>query len=107
VRQGEPGHQFFIVTQGRVAVSIDGRHVRDEGPGEWFGEIALLRNVPRTATVEAAESTELVAIGRSTFLEAITGLPASVSVAERHVEEQLRSDGLLAASVEEPVDASA
>ena len=107
VQQGEPGHQFFIITEGRVAVSIDGRHVRDEGPGEWFGEIALLRNVPRTATVEAVESTELVSIGRSTFLEAVTGLPASSSVAEALVEGHLKAGAPPAARVEDPVDASA
>ena len=105
VRQGEPGHQFFIVTEGRVAISVDGRHVRDEGPGEAFGEIALLRNVPRTATVEAAASTELVALGRQVFLEAVTGVPASASVAEATVGRHLGEAPSVGA--DEAVDASA
>ena len=105
VRQGEPGHQFFIVTEGRVAISVDGRHVRDEGPGEAFGEIALLRNVPRTATVEAATSTELVALGRQVFLEAVTGVPASTSVAEMTVGRHLGEAPAVGA--DEAVDASA
>src|SRR6185503_5457682 len=49
VQQGDPGDHFYIVTSGRVAVSVDGRQVRDETVGESFGEIALLRSVPRTA----------------------------------------------------------
>jgi MFS family permease len=106
VRQGDAGHQFFIITAGRVAVSIDGRHVRDLGAGEAFGEIALLRNVPRTATVEAAASTELVALDRRTFLEAVTGVPASAIVAEATVEQHLGSLAL-EIGAEDPVDARA
>jgi cyclic nucleotide-binding protein/MFS transporter len=106
VQQGEEGHRFFIITEGRVAVSIDGRHVRDEGPGEAFGEIALIRNVPRTATVSATASTQLVALERRVFLETITGVPASTSAAEAMVQEHLAS-GNGASAAEESVDARA
>ncbi|HYN64533.1 MAG TPA: cyclic nucleotide-binding domain-containing protein, partial [Candidatus Limnocylindrales bacterium] len=106
VRQGEPGQHFYIITHGRVAISIDGRHIRDEGPGESFGEIALLRNVPRTASVEALVTTELVALERRVFLEAVTGLPASSSAAEGLVEQHLNPPAP-APRTEEPSDARA
>ncbi|HSM38709.1 MAG TPA: cyclic nucleotide-binding domain-containing protein [Candidatus Limnocylindrales bacterium] len=89
IRQGEQGDHFYIIVSGRVAVEVDGRLARTQGPGESFGEIALLRNVPRTATVQAVENTELLALGRSTFLEAVTGQPASHSIAEEVVRERL------------------
>jgi hypothetical protein len=101
VRQGEPGDHFYIITDGQVAISIDGRHVRDEGPGESFGEIALLRNVPRTASVEAVATTELVALERRVFLEAVTGQPLSRSAADGVIEERLT------ASSEDAADARA
>ena len=63
-------------------IEVDGHHVREQGAGESFGEIALLRNVPRTATVRALESSELLALERGAFLEAVTGQPASRSAAE-------------------------
>jgi len=89
VQQGDPGDHFYIVTSGRVVVSIDGRQVREEQAGESFGEIALLRSVPRTATVEAMEPTEMVLLERGPFLEAITGLPASEAVARAVADARL------------------
>jgi CRP-like cAMP-binding protein len=72
-----------------VAVEVDGRRVREEGPGESFGEIALLRKVPRTATVEALESSQLLTLERRIFLEAVTGQPASADAADRLVSDRL------------------
>ncbi|MEP6468336.1 MAG: MFS transporter [Chloroflexota bacterium] len=107
VRQGDPGDHFYIITHGRVGISIDGRHIRQEGPGESFGEIALLRNVPRTASVEAVVSTELVALQRRVFLEAVTGQPASSSAAESLIEQRLHQPPASAPSTEDAVDARA
>ncbi|HEX6128881.1 MAG TPA: cyclic nucleotide-binding domain-containing protein [Candidatus Limnocylindria bacterium] len=89
IRQGEPGEHFYLVVSGRLAVDIDERRVRELAGGSSFGEIALLRNVPRTATVRALESSELMALQRRVFLEAITGQPASASAADEVVRRHL------------------
>lgn len=107
VRQGDPGDHFYIITGGRVAISIDGRQVREEGPGESFGEIALLRNVPRTATVVALESTQLISLDRTTFLEAVTGLPASAAAAEATVAQHVGAAVPEPTPAEDAVDARA
>ena len=67
------GDRFYLIETGTVAVSRGGRQVREEGPGDFFGEIALLRDVPRTATVTAAEDCVLQVLGREDFLAALDG----------------------------------
>jgi Cyclic nucleotide-binding domain/Major Facilitator Superfamily len=82
ITQGEPGDRYYVVAEGRVRVLVDGRPVRELGSGEGFGEIALLRDVPRTASVEAVTEVELLALERAPFLEVVTGYPQSSAAAD-------------------------
>jgi MFS family permease len=89
VRQGEHGDRFYVVASGEVAVAIDGKPQGTLGPGEHFGEIALLRDVPRTATVTAQGEVELFALEREDFLAAVTGHSASAEAADAVVGARL------------------
>jgi MFS family permease len=82
VRQGDAGDDFFLISAGRVRVTVDGAPAGELGPGEGFGEIALLRDVSRTATVEALEQTTLYALDRAEFLGALSGHAESAAAAE-------------------------
>ncbi len=70
-REGEPGETFYIVTDGRLHVSKDGTAVRDLGPGDFLGEIALIDGGPRTATVTADGHVDALVIRRADFLEMV------------------------------------
>ncbi len=73
VRQGQDGDCFYIVRTGTADVLVDGFLVGSVTPGGYFGERALLRNVPRMATVRSREPMELLALGRADFVTALTG----------------------------------
>ncbi len=73
VTQGDVGHRFYLIEAGEVEVIKDDLFKCNQGDGECFGEIALLRNVPRTATVRAIRQTRLLALERDDFLETVTG----------------------------------
>ena len=91
-QEGDPADRFWIIERGHALVSIDGEHVRRLGPGDGFGEIALLRDVPRTATIDAADE-ELVLQGldRDDFIAAVTGHGEAHEVADATIDRWLTS----------------
>lgn len=72
VSQGEQGDRFYIVVSGAAEILVDGFVVGTAGPGDSFGERALLRDVPRMASVVAREQMQLLAVNRQDFLTAVT-----------------------------------
>ncbi len=89
IRQGDAGDRVYVVESGTVEVTRDGRHIAELGPGEVFGEIALLRDVPRTATVTAITDVVLQSLERSEFLPAVTGHHDVQEVAEVAITKRL------------------
>lgn len=81
VKFGDEGHEFFLIAKGQVEVlSGEGKLLVKLGDGDHFGEIALLRSVPRTATVRTTTDTLMLVLGRDVFLQA---LHADLSLATR------------------------
>jgi MFS family permease len=81
-RRGDPGDRFYVIRAGKAAVRLDRRPPLTLGPGGYFGEVALLREVPRTATVTARTDVELYALERDDFIAAVTGHAPSAEAAE-------------------------
>lgn len=89
IREGEPGDRFYAIVDGEVRVTAGGREIARLGPGGYVGEIALLRDVPRQASVTAVTDTRLLALDREPFLEAVTGSTRAAAVAHGGIEQRL------------------
>ncbi|MGH3497316.1 MAG: MFS transporter [Nocardioidaceae bacterium] len=89
LREGDESDRFYVVESGLVQVTQGERVLREEGAGEFFGEIGLLRDVPRTATITAVSDTVLQALGRAEFLDAVTGQTEARSAADDIVTRRL------------------
>lgn len=87
--QGDPGERFYVIDAGGVAIEVDGAPAGELGPGEAFGEIALLRESPRTATVTAVTPLRAFTLEREEFLAAVTGHAGSTAAADDIVAARL------------------
>ena len=89
VREGDVGELFHLIVAGSAAVSVRGEPRPPLAPGDCFGEIALLRGIPRTATVVADQPLHTLALDREAFLVAITGNSLSSAAADTLVTQRL------------------
>ena len=92
--QGDAGDRFYAIESGEAAVEIDAEETTRLGAGDFFGEIALLRDVPRTATVRALSDLRLYAIERDDFIAAVTGHAPSLQAADSVVRARMPAGAL-------------
>lgn len=89
-QQGRTGHEFFVVLDGRLTVLDGNRAVAQMGPGDFFGEIALLDGRPRTATVRADGITQLLVVGHREFHALMDEFPSVRTAVLEAVAARLR-----------------
>jgi hypothetical protein len=87
IREGEHGDRFYAIADGTVEIHRDGHSLGTRGRGDGVGEIALLRDIPRTADVVARGPTRLFALDRTAFVVALTGHEPSRLEADRIIDE--------------------
>ena len=93
-KQGETGNEFVIVLDGEVDVLVDGKVVATRGSGDYFGEIALLSERPRTATVVAKTAVAIEVIGRREFRALVQDQPGIEDQLQAAMAERLDTDDL-------------
>jgi len=75
ISEGETGHEFFVILDGTARITRRGRKIATIGPGDAFGELALLEKAPRNSTIVADTDMELVVLGQREFAGLIDEVP--------------------------------
>jgi CRP/FNR family transcriptional regulator, cyclic AMP receptor protein len=94
VDQGRPGHEFFLILEGKASVRRNNRKVAELGPGQYFGELSLLDRGPRTATVVADEPMKVLVLGQREFLGVLDDVPGLAYKILRIMAARLRDADL-------------
>jgi CRP-like cAMP-binding protein len=92
IREGERGREFLVVESGTVTVERGARMVGELGPGDWVGEIALVADVPRTATVRTATPVRLLVLTDRTFAKLLRDVPSIAQKVMQSLGERLAAD---------------
>ena len=91
-KEGRPGREFFVLVDGTARVTQKGRKIADLGGGDWFGEIALLTDAPRTATVTATSPVDVLVITDRSFRRVVETMPSIALKVLASVGERLARD---------------
>ena len=91
-REGRPGREFFVLIDGTAEVTKKGKKIADLGPGDWLGEIALITDSPRTATVTATSPVDVLVITDRRFRSVVETMPSIALKVLSCVGERLTSD---------------
>jgi CRP/FNR family cyclic AMP-dependent transcriptional regulator len=91
-REGRPGREFFVLVEGSARVTKKGKKVADLSGGDWFGEIALLTDTPRTATVTAMSSVDVLVITDRRFRNVVETMPSIALKVLSSVSDRLTQD---------------
>jgi CRP/FNR family transcriptional regulator, cyclic AMP receptor protein len=91
-REGRPGREFFVLIEGTAEVTKNGKKIAELGPGDWLGEIALITDSPRTATVTATSPVDVLVITDRRFRSVVETMPSIALKVLARVGERLASD---------------
>jgi CRP/FNR family cyclic AMP-dependent transcriptional regulator len=94
IREGERGREFLVIANGTVRVTRGGRKIRDLGAGDYVGEIALIADVPRTATVTATSPVQLLVVTDRAFRAVLERVPSIATKMLQSLGERLHADAL-------------
>jgi CRP/FNR family cyclic AMP-dependent transcriptional regulator len=94
VDEGESAHEFFVIEEGRAAVIAEGKHLTELGPGDFLGEIGLLRGSARTSSVIALTPVTALVMNEEAFRRMARSMPKVATQITAAADERLRRDGL-------------
>jgi CRP-like cAMP-binding protein len=94
IREGERGREFLVIVDGTVGVTKHGKKVRDIASGDFIGEIALVSDVPRTATVTATSPVRLLVVTDRAFRGLIEEMPSIATKVLQSLGERLHADAV-------------